>query len=61
MESELNFLLDYPNYTASLMEEHEYVMMCAMQKYYKHSVKSARSVDSRKGGNTSDKINEDNI
>jgi len=27
MESELNLLLDYPNYTASLMEEHEYVMM----------------------------------
>jgi len=27
MESEINFLLDYPNYTASLMEEHEYMMM----------------------------------
>jgi len=27
MESELNVLLDHPNYMASLMEEHEYVMM----------------------------------
>jgi len=40
MESELNVLLDHPNYMASLMEEHEYVMMWAMHKYYKHCLES---------------------